>query len=121
MLSFKFTNERTSKTGLNSERNISFLLTLFGLVLLGLSLIGGGKKAPLSKISHIYPTMMKLVTVIPYLKRSKKHINHVTHPLSYADIRIFLPEISNFCYIKKYGYRLHFNIQFLFLLIFLSL
>ena len=36
------------------------------------------------------------------LKKSKKIINHMAHPLSYADIR-------NFCYIKKYSYRLHFN------------
>ena len=29
----------------------------------------------------------------------------MTHPLSSTDISIFLPEI-NFCYIKKYRYRL---------------
>ena len=29
--------------------------------------------------------------------------------LSFTDISIFLPEISNFCYIKKYRYRLDFN------------
>ena len=28
----------------------------------------GGKKAPLPKICHRYPTMMKIGTVIPYLK-----------------------------------------------------
>ena len=33
----------------------------------------------------------------------------MTHPLSSADISIFSPEISNFCCIKKYRYRLHFN------------
>ena len=32
---------------------------------------GGGKKAPLPKICHTYPTMMKLGTVIPYLKKIK--------------------------------------------------
>ena len=31
------------------------------------------------------------------------------------------PEISNFCYIKKHGYRLHLNSYFLILLFFLSL
>ena len=31
-------------------------------------------------------------------------------PLSSADIRIFSPEIGNFCYIKKYRYILHFNV-----------
>ena len=29
------------------------------------------------------------------------------------DISIFSQEISNFCHIKKYEYRLHFNTQFL--------
>ena len=33
---------------------------------------GGGKKAPLPKIYHRYPAMMKLGTVIPYLKKIKK-------------------------------------------------
>ena len=35
----------------------------------------GGKKAPpprLPKICHAYPTMMKLGTVIPYLKKIQK-------------------------------------------------
>ena len=40
---------------------------------------------------------------------AKKYINHVTQPISSADISILSPEISNFCYIKKYGYKLHFN------------
>ena len=42
----------------------------------------------------------------------------MTHPLNYADISIYSPEISNFCYIKKYRYRLHFNTQLLILLTF---
>ena len=32
----------------------------------------GGKKAPLPKICRIYPTMIKLGTVIPYLKNIQK-------------------------------------------------
>ena len=64
---------------------------------------GGGKKAPLPKICHTYPTMMKLGTVKPYLK------NYVTHLLTSADISIFSPAISKFCYIKKYRYRLYFG------------
>ena len=32
----------------------------------------GGKKAPLPKICHTYPTMMKLDTIIPYLKKIQK-------------------------------------------------
>ena len=48
--------------------------------------------------------------------RSKKHMNHVTHPMSSVDISIFSLEMSSFCYIKKYRYRLHFNTKFLILL-----
>ena len=44
----------------------------------------------------------RIKAVIPYLKKIQKHINLVTHPLSSADISIFLLEISKFCYIKKY-------------------
>ena len=32
----------------------------------------GGAKRPLPKICHAYPTMMKLGTVIPYLKKIQK-------------------------------------------------
>ena len=38
----------------------------------GFSRMGGGKKAPLPKICHTYPKMMKLGTVIPYLKKIQK-------------------------------------------------
>ena len=47
-------------------------------------------------------------------------MNHVTHPLSSADINIFLPEISKFCYIKKYRYRFYLDTSFLILLTFLE-
>ena len=47
-------------------------------------------------------------------------MNQVTHPLASADISIFSPEISKFCYIKKYRYRLHFHLQFLILLSFIE-
>ena len=40
----------------------------------------------------------------------------MTHILSSADISILSPGISNFCYIIKYRYRLHFNTYFLILL-----
>ena len=67
------------------------------------------KKATLPNICHTCPVMIKFGTIIPYLKRSKKHMNHVAHPLSSADISIFSPEINNHYYIKKYRYKLHFN------------
>ena len=34
--------------------------------------IGEGPKKTLSKICHIYPTKMKLGTIIPYLKKTQK-------------------------------------------------
>ena len=70
----------------------------------------------LTKISHIYPTMMKLGTVIPCLKKIEKHMNQVTHPVNSADI--YYPEICKFSYIKKYRYRLHFDTWFLILITF---
>ena len=46
-------------------------------------------------------------------------MNHVTHPLSSPD-SIFSPEISKFCYIKKYRYRLHVDTKFRIRLTFLE-
>ena len=68
----------------------------------------GGEKSPLPKLCHIYPTMIKLDTVIPYLRKIKKIYEHVTQPLSCAD-RIFSPIISKFCFFKKYRCRFHFD------------
>ena len=73
---------------------------------------GGGQESPLPKICHTYPVIIKLGTVIPYLTKIQKHMNHVTRPLSSADISIFLLEISKFCYIKKYRFRLHIGTHF---------
>ena len=102
-----------------SYRNISNLADgrkpYSGWAFLGLVMDDGGrggqKALPLPKICHTYPTMRKLDTVIPYLKKiqSKKYMNHMTHFLSSADIRIFSSKISKLCYIKKYRYRLHFD------------
>ena len=47
-------------------------------------------------------------------------MNHMTDCVSSADISIFLPKISKFCYIKKYRYRFHLDTYFLTLLIFLA-
>ena len=61
------------------------------------------RKVPLPKICQTYPTMMKLGTLITYLKKIKKmYKSHETQPLNSADISIFLPEIRNFWHIKKY-------------------
>ena len=108
-----FTSTRSTKEPLsvNPVRDGLFL---------GCSRMGGGaKRTPLPKICHAHATMMKRGTVIPCL-RSQKYLNHVTHSMSSADISIFSPEISKFCYIKKYRYRLHFYTKFLILLTFIE-
>ena len=71
--------------------------------------VGGCKKVPLPKICHTNPAMIKLCTIILYLKKIQRYMNHVTHSLNSDDISIFSPEISKFCYIKKYRYRFHFK------------
>ena len=78
------------------------------------------KRSSLPKICHTYPTMMKLGSVIPYLKNFQKLYESRDTPLGSADISIVLPEISKFCYIKKYRYRIHLDTYFLTLLTFLE-
>ena len=95
-----------------------------GWVFLGLLTNGRGQKypplPPLLKICHTYSAMMKLGAVIYYLKNSKNYMKHVAHPLSFVDISQFSPEISKFCYVKKYIHRLHFDTKLLILLTFLE-
>ena len=66
-------------------------------------------KKPSSLKSVTYPTMMKLGSYTSPKEDSKIYINHMADPLSSADISIFSSEISDFCYIKEYRYRLQFN------------
>ena len=47
-------------------------------------------------------------------------MNHVTNPLSSADISNFILEINKFCYIKKYMHKLHFDTKLPILLTFLE-
>ena len=65
---------------------------------------GGGRSIP--KICHTYPTMMRLGTAIPYLKKTQKIYKSRDTSLG---ISIFSPEICKFCYMKKYGYILNFD------------
>ena len=76
----------------------------------GCSRMGGGAKRPpsLKSVTHILQ-WWNLAQLYLTQRRSKKYMNHVTHPLSSADISIFSPEISKFCYIKKYRCRLYFH------------
>ena len=70
---------------------------------------GGAKRPPLPKICHTYPTMIKLGTVIPYLKKLQKIYESRDTPPDSTDISIFSPENTKVCYMKKYKYRLHFG------------
>ena len=82
-----------------------------------------GQKVPpllLRKICHIYLTMMKLATVTTYLKKIQKVYESRDIPLAFHWHQQFSTEISKVCYIKKYRYRLHFDIWFLILLNFLE-
>ena len=57
-------------------------------------------------------------TVIPYPKKIQKIYKSHDTLLEFADISIFSPKISKFCYTKKYRYRLHLSTEFLILLTF---
>ena len=52
---------------------------------MGLLTEGGGQKAPVSIIFHTSYND-KLGKVIPYSKKIQKIMNHITHPLSSANI-----------------------------------
>ena len=65
---------------------------------------------PIPKIRHTYPSMIKLGTVTPHPNTIQKTNESRDTPLSSADISIFSPEISKFCYIKKWRYGLYFDI-----------
>ena len=70
---------------------------------------GGQKGCPfLRSVTHILQ-WSNLAQLYLTKRRSKKYMNHVTHPLSLLASAFFLPEISKFCYIKKCIYRLHFD------------
>ena len=51
---------------------------------LGCSRMEGAKSFPLPKICHTYPTMMKLGTVIPYLKKIQKIYESRDTPLEFC-------------------------------------
>ena len=65
-------------------------------------LTDGEEKAPVPKICQAFPTIMKLGTLIPYLKKIRKKYKSHDTPLEFWCHPDFLPEIRNFCYIKKY-------------------
>ena len=72
----------------------------------GCSPMGKAKKAPFLKICHTYPTMMKLGTFISYLKKIQKMYES---SLDFCWHQRFFIGNQQFCYIKKYRYKLHFG------------
>ena len=61
---------------------------------------GWVKRPPFSKVSHTYLSMMKLGTVITYLKKIQKTYKLRGTPVSSADISIFHRKLLN-CTISK--------------------
>ena len=44
----------------------------------------GGAKRPLPKFCHTYPTMMKLGTAVPYLRKIQKRLESHDAPLDFC-------------------------------------
>ena len=53
--------------------------------------------------------MMELGPVMPYVRKIKKHMNHIRYALTSADISIFQQIISKFYYVKKNRSKLDFD------------
>ena len=70
---------------------------------------GVAKRSPLPKICRAYPTMMKLVTAIPYLKKIQKVYQSHDTPHEFCWHQHFFTGNQQVCYIKKYRYRSHFD------------
>ena len=73
-------------------------------------LTDSSENAPLPKICHTYPTIMKIG--IPYLKNIQKIYKSSHTPVEFCWHQHFFPKISNFTYIKKYRFRLNFSASF---------
>ena len=76
-------------------------LALFRMGLFGAA-HGWRGKAPLPKICQTYPTIMKLGTLITYLKKIKKMYKSHDTPFDFCWHQYYSPEIRSFCFIKKY-------------------
>ena len=59
-------------------------LTLFRMGFFGAAHGWGGLFGPLPKICHTYPTIMKLGTVIPYLRKIQKMYKSGDTPLGFC-------------------------------------
>ena len=85
------------------------------------SRMGGAKRPPLLKICCTNHTVMKLGTLIPLIPKGDPKTIWITwHVPLVLLTSTFLPEITKFCYIKKYKYRFHLDTKLLTLLTFLE-
>ena len=78
------------------------------------------KDVKVPKICHTYPTTMKFGTVvIPYLNEDPKIYKSPDASLELSwHHHFFIPEISNFCFVRKCRWNLHFYTYSLILLTF---
>ena len=82
---------------------------------------GGAKRPPLLKICCTNHTVMKLGTLIPLIPKGDPKTIWITWHIPLVLLTsTFLPEITKFCYIKKYKYRFHLDTKLLTLLTFLE-
>ena len=77
---------------------------------------GGAKRPPrLKSVNTSYNDETLYIVTLPK-KDPKAYVNQEANHLGSADKGIFSPDISSFCCIKKYKYRLRFGTSFLFIL-----
>ena len=75
---------------------------------------GGAKIPPLLKICCTNHTVMKLGTLIPLIPKGDPKTIWITWHIPLVLLTsTFLPEITKFCYIKKYKYRFHLDTKLL--------
>ena len=70
----------------------------------------------LKLVSHTYPTILKLDTIIAYLKNIQKLQNCVAHPLISVDMGIVSTKISKSCLVVNTEKKFHFSTLFLILI-----
>ena len=66
-------------------------------------------EAPPENMSHISYNDENWHSYTLPIADQKNILNYMAHLLIFAEISIFSPEITKFCYTKKYGYRSHFD------------
>ena len=69
----------------------------------------GAERLPLPKICHAYLTMVKLDTVIPYLREIQKICESRDTRLEFCRYQHFLAGNSQFYDVEKYRQRFHFD------------